>query len=109
MLIQETFVPGNDTIDRYPPACSEIEKTLCTSEKTFERIQKAFEGFLKSNTIPKPKIVKTKDKPIKKTIIPTNPSSFKPTNSIGNLTNSYRHRVGRLNDWDSIYGQGMYK
>ncbi len=36
---------GNDTIDRYPPACEKVEKILCVSEKVFKKIQRDFERF----------------------------------------------------------------
>ena len=37
------------------------------------------------------------------------PSQFEPTNGHDSLSWTYRHRVGRLNDWYETYGQGMYE
>ena len=100
-------VSGNDTIDRYPPACREVGKILCVSEKVFKRIQRDFEAFLRDNKPPKakkPKILKLKVKP--KTYTPK-PSAVEPAPP--NLDDLYLHRLGRLNDWDKNYGQGMYE
>jgi len=37
------------------------------------------------------------------------PSQFEPSNGLDSLNRTYRHRVGRLNDWYDTYGQGMYE
>ena len=102
---------GNDTIDRYPPACRGIEKILCVSGKIFKRILKNWHGFLKDNQAAcktKPsKRPKFKTKPILKALMP--PNHYETINSPDSLSKSYRHRVSRLNDWDKNYGQGMYE
>jgi hypothetical protein len=100
---------GNDTIDRYPSACREISKILCVSDRIFKRIQKDWQGFLKqtqSVCYPKAKITpKTKIKP-KKIKIPQN--HYELVNDPDSINNTYNHRKGRMNDWHSTYGQGMY-
>ena len=117
---------GNDTIDRYPPACEKVEKILCVSEKIFKKIVKDFEAFFKDiKSRPKqkslnlgpnkaqikaPKKVNTAQKA---TTLPyglmNKPSQFEPSNGLDSLSRTYRHRVGRLNDWYDTYGQGMYE
>ena len=37
------------------------------------------------------------------------PNQFEPSNGLDSLSRTYRHRVGRLNDWYETYGQGMYE
>jgi len=37
------------------------------------------------------------------------PSQFEPSNGLDSLSRTYRHRIGRLNDWHETYGQGMYE
>lgn len=75
----------------------------------FKQIQWDLWRFLKDNKhTNQPKVKKkpkTKPSPVKATLPPNH---FEPTYS-GNLDNTYRHRVGRLNDWDETYGQGMYE
>ena len=120
----ESAFYGNDTIDRYPPACERVEKILCVSERIFKKIQKDFERFgIKVRPKPKSLNEKANKAQIKapKTMKPASkpqplpyglmnkPNSFEPSNGIGNLDNTYRHRVGRLNDWYETYGQGMYE
>ena len=98
---------GNDTIDRYPPACREIEQILCVSDKSFKKIQKDWQSFLKDNQVAKEKPVKkTKIKPIKVNI-PQN--HFKLVNAPDSINNTFNHRKGRMNDWYGTYGQGMYE
>ena len=102
---------GNDTIDRYPPACEEIEKILCVSEGVFRRIQNDWLGFLKQfkpKRITKAKwVAKRKIKPKDKDIFLLN--HFELINDPDSINRSYSHRVGRLNDWHHTYGQGMYE
>ena len=72
----------------------------------FRRIQKDFQRFLKANKAPKEKpIKKTKIKP-KMINIPQN--NFEPTESIDGINNVFNHRKGRMKEWHSQYGQGMY-
>ena len=117
---------GNDTIDRYPPACEKVEKILCVSEKIFKKIVRDFKAFFRgSRSRPKqkslnpgankakikaPKMVNTAQKA---STLPyglmNKPSQFEPSNGLDSLGRTYRHRVGRLNDWHSTYGQGMYE
>jgi hypothetical protein len=102
---------GNDTIDRYPPACRGIEKILCVSERIFKGIQQDWQGFLKQfkpKRSPKAKwITKLKIKPSPKDIFLLN--HFELINDPDSISRSYTHRVGRLNDWYHTYGQGMYE
>jgi len=122
---------GNDTIDRYPPACGKVEKILCVSEKTFKKIVKDFGAFFKGSKAnqesfnPEPnkgqinkqessvKEPKPKTKSHQQQALPyglmTNPSHFEPSSGLYALNNSRNHRVGRVNDWNSTYGQGMYE
>ena len=34
---------------------------------------------------------------------------FKPVNSPDSINNVFNHRKGRMIDWHSTYGQGMYE
>jgi hypothetical protein len=126
MSSPSAILAGNDTIDRYPPACEKVEKILCVSEKIFKKIVKDFEAFFKDiKSRPKqkslnlgpnkaqikaPKKVNTAQKA---TTLPyglmNKPSQFEPSNGLDSLSRTYRHRVGRLNDWYDTYGQGMYE
>ena len=98
---------GNDTIDRYPPAYREIEKILCVKEVVFKKIQKDFKRFLKANKAPKVKPVKKlKIRPIKVTIPQ---SHFEASEALDTINNVFNHRKGRMKEWHSQYGQGMYE
>ena len=105
------FLSGNDTIDRYPPACREIEKILCISDRIFKAIQQDWCSFLrqfKPVEILKPKakkMVKIK----KNTEIMLAKNHYELINDPESIHRSYNHRVGRLNDWYHTYGQGMYE
>jgi hypothetical protein len=96
------------------------------SEKTFKKIVKDFEVFFRGiRSQPKPKALnlgpikdqikppKTVNTAQKTTTLPyglmNKPSQFEPSNGLDSLSRTYRHRVGRLNDWHSTYGQGMYE
>ncbi len=88
-----------------------IAKILCVNGKVFKKIQWEFWSFLKDNKVPrkptpkrKPKV---KIKPIK--IAPLTPNHLIPLNGADSLGKLYNHRVGRLNDWHELYGQGMYE
>jgi len=84
-----------------------VGKILCVSERIFKRIQKDFQRFLKANKAPKEKLVKKpKIKPIK---INMPQNHFKPVNSPDSINNVFNHRKGRMIDWHSTYGQGMYE
>ena len=116
---------GNDTIDRYPPACGKVEKILCVSEKIFKKVVKDFEAFFKGNKTnqkslnpginkghaneqkPTVKTTKPKPKPPSQQILPY--SAYEPSSLAENIGLSRNHRVGRVNDWHSTYGQGMYE
>jgi hypothetical protein len=116
---------GNDTIDRYPPACEKVEKILCVSEKIFKKIIKDFEVYFrgsKANQIslnpgpnkgpingqkPSLKVTKPKDKSQGQLVLPY--SAYEPSNLAENIGRCRNHRVGRVNDWHSTYGQGMYE
>ena len=116
-------VAGNDTIDRYPPACSKVEKILCVSEKIFKKVVKDFEAFFKGvkgrpkqrslniGQINEPKssgkATKPKTKSHDQLILPY--SAYEPSSLAENIGRSRNHRVGRVNDWHSTYGQGMYE
>jgi hypothetical protein len=96
------------------------------SEKIFKKVVKDFEAFFKGNRsrpkqkslnpeankakIKAPKTAKTAQKA---TTLPyglmNKPSQFEPSNGLDSLSRTYRHRVGRLNDWHDTYGQGMYE
>jgi hypothetical protein len=103
-LRQDDF--GNDTIDRYPPACREIERILCVKEGVFRKLRKDFGRFLKANKAPKEKPVKKpKIKTHKTTIVPIY-HSYQP---ISGIRNTHRHKIGRMQDWYGTYGQGMYE
>ncbi len=98
---------GNDTIDRYPPACGEIAKILCVTEAIFKRIQRDYRDFLKDNRPTKPKRAKTRKPKVKPKTYTPKPSAVEPAAS--NLDDLYLHRLGRLKDWNGLYGQGMYE
>jgi hypothetical protein len=94
------------------------------SEKIFKKIQRDFERF-GIKVKPKPKSLNQKVNKVqikdlktikitsKDTTMPyglmNKPSQFEPSNGLDSLTRTYRHRVGRLNDWYDTYGQGMYE
>ena len=94
------------------------------NEKTFKKIQRDFDRF-GFKTKPKPKALnqEVNKAPIKaqKAVKPASnpqalpyglmskPSQFEPSNGLDSLSRTYRHRVGRLNDWYETYGQGMYE
>jgi len=116
---------GNDTIDRYPPACEKVEKILCVSEKVFKKIVRDFEAFFKGNKAnqrslnpepnkgqtngqkPSVKATKPKTKSHDQLVLPY--SAYEPSSLAENIGLSRNHRVGRVNDWHSTYGQGMYE
>ena len=117
---------GNDTIDRYPPACGKVAKILCVSEKVFKKIVEDFEAFFRGikdqpkqrsltlgankGQIKAPKTITTVQKgPTLPYGLINKPSQFEPSSGVDSLSRTYRHRVGRLNDWHSTYGQGMYE
>ena len=86
----------------------EIEKILCVKEVIFRKLQKDFQRFLKANKAPKEKAVKKlKIKPEQKINVPK--GHFEPSNLADNMGLSRNHRKGRMNDWHSTYGQGMYE
>ena len=101
-------------------------KILCVSEKTFKKIVRDFKALfrasrsrLKQKSLnleankAKVKAPKTVNTAQKATTLPyglmNKPSQFEPSNGLDSLSRTYRHRVGRLNDWNSTYGQGMYE
>ena len=118
---------GNDTIDRYPPACEKTEKILCVSEKIFKKIVKDFEDFFSGvkgqpsqrslNIGPSKaqikgqkssaKAIKPKTKSHDQQVLPY--GAYEPSNLAENIALSRNHRVGRMQDWHSTYGQGMYE
>jgi hypothetical protein len=96
------------------------------SEKIFKKIVKEFEAFFKGNRSQHKqkslnakankaqiKASKTVNTAQKATTLPyglmNKPSQFEPSNGLDSLSRTYRHRVGRLNDWYETYGQGMYE
>ena len=120
-----TSFHGNDTIDRYPPACGKVEKILCVSEKVFKKITKDFEAFFKGSNakqkslnLKPPKGPINAQKPLIKITKPKTKSNvqqalpygaYEPSNLAENIGLSRNHRIGRVNDWHSTYGQGMYE
>ena len=118
---------GNGTIDCYPPACEKVEKILCVSEKIFKKIVKSFEAFFrggkgrpKQRTLnlgpnkgqingQKPSLKTTKPKMSSndQIVLPYRP--YEPSNLAENIGLCRNHRVGRMQDWHSTYGQGMYE
>jgi hypothetical protein len=96
------------------------------SEKIFKKIVKDFEAFFRGSKgrsnqrsliigpykgqIKRQKPVQATSKP---QTLPYGPiiksSHFEPSNGLDSLARTYRHRVGRLNDWYETYGQGMYE
>jgi hypothetical protein len=99
---------GNDTIDRYPPACREIERILCVKEVIFRKLQKDFRKFLKVNKTAKEKpIKKPKIKPKRKISVPE--GHFEPSNFYDTSKHCYNQRISRMKDWHNNYGQGMYE
>jgi len=73
----------------------------------FRKLQKDFQRFLRANNAPKEKPVKKPKIKSKKVHMPKN--HFELVNAPDSISKSYTHRVGRMNDWNSIYGQGMYE
>jgi len=72
----------------------------------FRKIRKDFGKFLKANKAPKTKSVKKlKIKPIKVTIPQ---SHFEASEALDTINNVFNHRKGRMKEWHSQYGQGMY-
>ena len=118
---------GNDTIDRYPPACEKVEKILCVSEKIFKKVVKDFEALFKGSKV-RPnqkslnlepnksqingqkssvKATKPKVKSNDQMVLPY--SRYEPSSFAENISLSRNHRVSRVQDWHSTYGQGMYE
>jgi hypothetical protein len=97
------------------------------SEKTFKKIVKDFEAFFRGvkdqprqrslNLGPNKgqtneqkssaKANKPKIKPNDHMALPY--SSYEPSSLAENISLSRNHRVGRMQDWYSTYGQGMYE
>jgi len=72
----------------------------------FRKLRKDYQKFLET-------IKKTKEKPIKKPkikpkIINIPDNNFEATESTEGLNNVFNHRKGRMKEWHSQYGQGMY-
>jgi hypothetical protein len=124
--VRGIFDFGNDTIDHYPPACEKVEKILCLSEKIFKKIVKNFKTFfggvkgrpnqrslnLGASTaqIKGQKSLSKLNKPRMTSndlALPYRP--YEPSNLAESMGLCRHHRIGRVQDWHSTYGQGMYE
>jgi len=97
------------------------------SEKTFKKIVRDFEAFFRgikghvkqrslslepnkgqiNGQKSSVKATKTKTKSHGQLILPY--GAYEPSNIAEHIGRSPYHRVGRMQDWHSTYGQGMYE
>jgi hypothetical protein len=97
------------------------------SEKIFKKIVKDFETFFRGSKArsnqrtlnpgpnkgqidgqkPSTKMTKPKTKSHDQLVLPY--GLYEPSNLAENLGRCRNHRVGRMQDWHSTYGQGMYE
>ena len=95
------------------------------SEKVFKKIVRNFEAFFKGSKAnqrslnpepnkgqtnrqkPSVKATKPKTKSHDQQVLPY--GAYEPSNLAENIALSRNHRVGRMQDWHSTYGQGMYE
>jgi hypothetical protein len=90
---------GNDTIDRYPLPCGDLQKILCVSEPTFKTILKDFEAF-KIYCGPKPRLANKEQ--IVKSQAPQAPRSEKPKSSHYEPTNTIHLQYTSIRRWRRV-------
>jgi hypothetical protein len=97
------------------------------SEKIFKKVLRDFEAFFRGSKVrpnqrslnpglnkgqingQKPSVKMTKPKTISHDQLVLPYGLYKPSNLAESLSLSPAHRVGRMQDWYSTYGQGMYE